>query len=47
MKDCTILTCGFSDHDFVLVDLDNFDNYIRKGGGFWKFNSLLLRDSDF
>ena len=43
---CEILPCVYSDHDFVLLNLD-LHTTIRWGPGVWKFNNTLLQDEDF
>lgn len=45
--ECTILPCSFSDHEYVLLNLDNFCHNVKIGPGFWKFNTSLLLDPLF
>ena len=40
---CDIFPCTYSDHDFVILNLD-FRDRINRGPGVWKFNNSLLND---
>lgn len=42
----SIPPCCFSDHDSVALVI-NFANCVPHGPGVWKFNNLLLTDTDF
>lgn len=44
VSSCEIAPCGFSDHDFVSLNLDIAD-FCQNGPGVWKFNNSLLDDS--
>ena len=46
VSSCEIHPCVYSDHDFVLLDLD-LHTTIKWGPGVWKFNNTLLQDEDF
>ena len=46
ISECSILPCVYSDHDFVLLELDLTDP-ARSGPGVWKFNNSLLQDEAF
>ena len=39
-----VLPCTFSDHDFICLELEAFSTCRC---GIWKFNTKLLKDSDF
>ena len=43
---CMIYPCAFSDHDYVLLDLDT-SQHAQHGPGLWKFNSSLLSDDNY
>ena len=43
---CSILPCVYSNHDFVVLELDLTDP-ARSGPGVWKFNNSLLQDEAF
>ena len=40
---CDIFPCTYSDHDFVILNLD-FRDRINRGPAVWKFNNSLLND---
>ena len=46
IRACEISPCSFSDHDFVLLDV-NMGNFTQHGPGLWKFNNSLLTNDDF
>jgi hypothetical protein len=46
IKNCYNVPFSFSDHDSVIVSFTN-DNAIKKGKGYWKFNSSISNDNVF
>jgi hypothetical protein len=46
IKECNILPCTLSDHDFVYLKVKT-NNIISFGKSYWKFNNSVLEDEDF